>query len=993
MSRPKELSPGISIDDADALEVLFEASVDGVALISADGRLARLNAQGRRDLEAEDPATILGRDWVSLWPPEARDAAGAALQKAWRGEKAAFQGLCPSLRGAPRWWDVVLAPILKPSGAPSAVFAILREASDRAAHGQAFVTLVEGGVIAGWSAQAQTLFGWSTEEAIGLTVDRILPKRLHAASRIWSDGILATGDAEHLGQTIKTTGVRRTGEEFPVECVISALPAASGWMLLASIQDVSTTRAQTELFENTFQNAPIGQALVSLEGRFLKLNPAFCSLLECDEATLLAGGFQSITHPDDLDLDLACLKQLVAGEIADYQIDKRYIRPDGSLVWVNLSVSLVRFADGRPKFFISQVQDLTARRKAEGRYRLLAENASDVVSLQDKAGRCLFVSPSAERVFGYKPEDVLGKAPFDFLPDDAHRSYRALAESLADRPRGETVTRQLPLLRKDGGASWIEISCRHIDDEDGQPVTVVVTRDISQRLETERRYRLLADNMADILVLADLEGRVSFVAGACERILGWTPEEILTHRGRLAHPDDFERVHQAFRRVGQGEHGLRVRFRSHCKDGAWRWLESQPSLFVEENGVVGVVDAIRDVTDQVAQEAALALAREEAEAAALAKARFLANMSHEIRTPLTAVIGFTDLLLERHALQPEGRRCAEHIGSASRALLTLVNDVLDFSKIEAGQFDIRLAPAQPVRLVDEALAIFTAAAERKGIGVRLDTRLDEDLTVDIDAARVRQILLNLIGNAVKFTERGEVVVGVRRRKGRLTITVRDSGPGIASSDQRKLFQRFSQVDASPMRQHGGTGLGLAISKGLVEAMGGSISVRSRPGHGAAFTFEIAAPVSAEQPATCGAPTEDAHIDRVRILVADDNAANRELVRAILEGFGAELTVAADGREACEQASASPFDVILMDLRMPNLDGRGALRQIRASAGPNQHTPVLAFTADVLETDVADFDGAVGKPIEPGKLAAAIEACLSRSAQPVSDAPGAAGLGV
>jgi CheY-like chemotaxis protein len=274
----------------------------------------------------------------------------------------------------------------------------------------------------------------------------------------------------------------------------------------------------------------------------------------------------------------------------------------------------------------------------------------------------------------------------------------------------------------------------------------------------------------------------------------------------------------------------------------------------------------------------------------------------------------------------------------------------------------------------DALLMFSPQAEAKGLTLvfAADDNLPPTLLMDPD--RVRQILLNLIGNAVKFTEHGGIRVSASyvRRSGRLKVEVQDTGAGMTKVQQQKLFQRFSQVDASSTRRHGGTGLGLAISRGLAETMGGGIGVRSRPGHGSVFHFQIEAPI-AQAPATDAAVADlGGLLADLRVLVVDDNPVNRELARIVLESLGAEVSEAQDGLAAVELAALLPVDVILLDIRMPGLGGREALAEIRTRDGPNQDVPILAFTAD---TDVAmsrgGFDGLVRKPIVPTDLAEAI----------------------
>ena len=633
---------------------------------------------------------------------------------------------------------------------------------------------------------------------------------------------------------------------------------------LSALEAEARSRAETELFENAFNHAPIGMALVGLDGRFLRINTAFCDLVGHPEATMLGLDFQSITHPDDLDADLDLLARLTRGEIPSYQLEKRYRRADGALVWVRLSVSMVLDAAGAPKHYIAQVQDRTASRQAQ----------------------------------------------------------QALALS-------------------------------------------------------EQRFRRLADNAPDMVSESKLDGTLTYVSPASVAITGFSPKELVGRNfTTVMHPEDAKTVLAMCRTVFESRGTIApwpVEFRATHKDGSPIWLECKPTLATDPltGRFVGLNDVVRDITARKALEADLRLARAEAEAAAAVKGEFLANMSHEIRTPLTAILGFAGLLAERDQMDDIGRGHLERVMTAGRSLLSIVNDVLDFSKLEAGK--IEFAP-RPVPLVDTAhdiMLMFAPQAEAKGLALDFIAEGDLPGHVSLDPDRLRQILFNLIGNAIKFTAEG----GVRLRLAyapaleRVSVAVEDTGPGIGDADREKLFQRFAQVDGSTTRRHGGTGLGLAICHGLAEAMGGRISLETQLGLGSTFRVELPAPL-AEAPPEVGEAGEEASLDGVRVLVVDDNPVNRELARVILEHVGAEVTVAADGESAVGLVFGLPFDVILLDRRMPGMDGSETLRQIRAEPGPNDGIPVLAFSAD---TDLAGlmgpggFDDVVGKPIDAQAL--------------------------
>lgn len=364
-------------------------------------------------------------------------------------------------------------------------------------------------------------------------------------------------------------------------------------------------------------------------------------------------------------------------------------------------------------------------------------------------------------------------------------------------------------------------------------------------------------------------------------------------------------------------------------------------------------------------------AQARAQAAGEAKGEFLATMSHEIRTPMNSILGFTQTLRRRDDLPDEARRQLELIHRAGGSLLAVVNDILDYSRLDAGEVELSLAPQIPMSVARDALEIITPAAEAKGLDIALEEAGPTDLAVMLDDLRVRQILLNLLSNAVKFTAAGQVRLKVTARDQGpdvlLRFEVHDTGLGIPRELMTRLFRRFSQADSSVSRAFGGSGLGLAICKGLVEAMGGLIGVKSQPGYGSVFWFEIVAERAAESPAAAEPASPDA-LGRVRVLLVDDHAMNRDLGATVLELLGCDVALACDGAEAVEAVQADAFDVILMDIHMPVMDGVEATRRIRALDHAAGQTPIIAMSADVMPDMLercrrAGMNDTLGKPIQ------------------------------
>jgi signal transduction histidine kinase/CheY-like chemotaxis protein len=424
--------------------------------------------------------------------------------------------------------------------------------------------------------------------------------------------------------------------------------------------------------------------------------------------------------------------------------------------------------------------------------------------------------------------------------------------------------------------------------------------------------------------------------------------------------------------------------------GEVRIVRSWATAERDQTGAVSaVMYVLMDVTSQRQVESELRQARDAAEQAAVVKAEFLANMSHELRTPLTSILGFTGLASAEAEMPDNVRHYIDRVTIASKALLTLVNDVLDFSKLEAGEIRLEPRPVEMGALAREVMALFGQQATAKGLSLELDLADGIPPAVAADSDRLRQVLINLMGNAVKFTSQGSVTleIGYDCDAETLSAAVVDTGPGIEAGRRSQLFQRFSQIDGSSTRTFGGTGLGLAICKGLIEAMGGEIGVDTEAGKGSCFWFEVPAhAVDPVEAATASASVAALSLGN-RFLVVDDNRANRDLVRAILTTLGADIEEACDGHEGVKAAMELPFDVILMDMRMPGLSGEEAVAQIRRG-GPNASCPIIAFSASADPGQLEHlrrlgFDACLPKPFTLTDLIKAVETALDATA-PESD---------
>jgi len=600
-------------------------------------------------------------------------------------------------------------------------------------------------------------------------------------------------------------------------------------------------------------------------------------------------------------------------------------------------------------------RELARTRKDLTQYRDYLEMAEKLANVGhwhiDLISGAIKWSPETYAIFGCDPSSfspTLENVQVFYHSDDRGHANDRIDQAVREK---SSFSFRVRIIRIDGEIRIIQ--SHGVVERDAHDVVTGlfgVCRDITsfvrnqEKLEqSESRYRLLANKANDIITVFDLGGVFQYVSPAITKVLGYDPVELTGRNVRdIVHPDDFPHTEAAYHAYVVGKdwsQAPRIRYRARHKDGHWVWAEAYPTAILDAGGtrVTAFQDVVRDISMQKATEEALAQASLEANAAAEAKAQFLATMSHELRTPLTSIIGFSSLLCDLLDGRDDLQRHATRIHTAGQGLLALINDILDHSKLEAGQLELDLEETSVTEVVEDVVAMLELQARAKGLTLETSSLDALPPTAMIDAARVRQILLNLVGNAVKFTTRGSVTLIVRQTARRLLFIVRDTGPGISDEGQKRLFQRFSQVDG---RSSGGTGLGLSICKQLTELMNGTISVTSQLGHGAEFHVDIPLPLATMDDNAM----DTAPLPPRRILVVDDHEAVADLLVHMLRPNGHDITVANNGYEAVEACQRARFDLILMDINMPVMDGFAAARAIRSGCALNAEAPILALTA-------------------------------------------------
>ncbi len=537
------------------------------------------------------------------------------------------------------------------------------------------------------------------------------------------------------------------------------------------------------------------------------------------------------------------------------------------------------------------------------------------------------------------------------IQPDGRTAREVLREIVEVSTRDGKIRLEWLARRLDGTLFLAEVHITIIALESGRRVMQTIVEDITERKAAqaalraeEERYRSLVDRSHDAIFTFDLDGKILFASPSAERLTGYPRSELVGRSATdLIVADEHGRLEQAIVDARTGVEKVEQPWTLRHRDGSIVRIESARTAILDKNGaVIGAQSVFRDVTErqraqQMREAAAIELgrAREEALAASRAKTAFVANMSHELRTPLNGVIGMVDLLSDTH-LDARQRRYVEVARSSASLLLSVINDILDIAKIEAGKLDIDRAQLSFVDLVEEVATLMELAAEDKGLELTCET--DAGLLAPLfgDPTRIRQVLVNLISNAIKFTQTGEVavratLVAAAGSEVRVRVEVRDTGVGISPDEQKKLFHPFSQLDSSATRKHGGAGLGLAICREIVLRMGGEIGVDSIPGRGSTFWFMLRL-----ERADLAAPHVlqlDARLAGLRVLAVDDNATNREVLRAQLLAAGMRCELASSGEEALRLVAMAvetgdAFALLVIDQQMPEMDGVEVARRVR-----------------------------------------------------------------
>ncbi len=859
----------------------------------------------------------------------------------------------------------------------------------------AVITVDRAGTITSWNAGAERLYGYTAEEMIG--TPQVAPARRdrsHSDAQELMPRLMA---GEHVTERARSRR-RRDGSRIFVDLSAAPLRDESGNVIGAtSIARDVTDQHRLELdleqsearFRETFDEAPIGVALVGPNGRWLEVNRALCEIVGYSEAELLQRTFQEITHPDDLDADLAKLGQVLTGEIQTYQMEKRYFHKAGHVIWAKLSVALVRDERGTPLHFVSHIEDITRAKAAESALRegrRLLDESQSVGGVGSWTWNLENGEPawSVQQYLLHGVNPLAEAPPLDqFLelvhPEDRERVRTRIFDIV--RTREPFIDEYRVAL---GGSRVRTLSVRggylSADASVGLPPRIAGTaQDVTaeraariEREETEYRQRVLLSSLPDtMVVLYDRELRCRLVQGALMKELGADRDafegKLLSE---LVTPARLETLEPAILRAFAGESGS---LEYSAGDGRTYSVDIAPYR-TEDRSITGAFSVWRDISQRRRMDDELRASREKALEASRLKSEFVANMSHEIRTPLNGVVSMAELLLET-PLNGEQSQYAQVAMTSAEALMRVINDILDFSKIEAGKLEIVREDFSLRTAVDDVAEIVGVKAAERGLALEVCVDPEVAPVVNGDGNRVRQVLMNLLSNAVKFTSEGEVTVTVALADGpgsaeRLRIEVADTGIGIDAEKLSALFEPFSQADATTTRRYGGTGLGLCISKQLVELMDGEIGCDSEPGLGSRFWFTL----PYEPGLGLEADLLGNDLTGARVLVVDGDATDRESLKSTLASWAIHPDTAADGATALGLLRAAaeagrPFETALIAARLPDTDGLALVREIGEVPALRATRLIMVVSSHVeaAAADAAGVDAQVAKPIRPSRL--------------------------
>ncbi len=758
---------------------------------------------------------------------------------------------------------------------------------------------------------------------------------------------------------------------------------------LAAVRDITDRKHALDRVEGLLESAPDAMVVVDEQGVIVLVNAQAEKLFGYERSELLEKRVEMLV-PQDARAGHADQRSRYSADPhkrgIGTNLDLRGRRKDGTEFPAEVSVTPLITETGT--LVSSAIRDISERQRLEalaGHLAAVVESSPEAIISKTVDGTIVSWNPGAERLYGYSEAEIIGKPISTIVPPGHHDEVQSLIKRVFG---GERLDDHYAMVRrcKDGSLVDVSLAISAVRDASGRVIGAsTIARDIT---EQKRAAAALAQARADIdrffalsldlMMIANDEGHFVRVNPAFERLLGYSPQELIGKPFTdFIHPDDLEPTLQRYSEQTAGGKVNSFENQYRHTDGSYRWVLW--SATATEDGLIYATG--RDVTERRQMEEDLRASREQALEASRLKSEFVANMSHEIRTPMNGVLGMTELALQTD-LNFEQRELLETAKTSADSLLAIVNDILDFSKIEAGKLELEAAPFRLRDGLPRIIKPLAPRADLKGLELACDIRPGVPDEVAVDSVRLGQILVNLTSNAIKFTSQGEVELIVSLdacENGRATLhfTVRDTGVGIPVERHHAIFDAFAQVDTSTTRKYGGTGLGLTICTRLVELMGGRIWVESQLGQGSQFHFTINVPVIEE--AKANPPVTYVESVSLPVLIVDDNATSRRILAAMLSQDGMKPVLVSGCVDALKLLETQSFGLVLIDCHMPEVDGVSLVKQMRMSASLAA-IPMVMLTSPGKQRDAVRCRElnliSVSKPVSHSQLADATQRALT-----------------
>ncbi len=722
--------------------------------------------------------------------------------------------------------------------------------------------------------------------------------------------------------------------------------------------------------------------IAGFDGFFKVLNPAWERTLGWSREELMNKPFVEYVHPDDRNNTKEISEKMIAGEKV-IRFDNRYFCEDGSVKWLSWSAHSIpeeRIIIATCRDVTDHMQTLEELRESEEKFRTLFHNHSAAKMMIDpENGNIVEVNQATCELYGWPESEFVNMNVNDIDISPVHAVMKRLQQIL-DK---DYVNKELKHQKADGTVFDVELFSSPVRIG-GKSFLHSIVHDISEKKMHERQLRLLnraVEQSPVTLMITDTGGRIEYVNPTFTRVTGYTFEEVKGRNPRILnsghHSTQFHKV--IWETILAGEDWV-GELRNKKKDGSMYWVDATISPIVNSQGEITHFVTVReDITEKKNLVEDLILAKEKAEESDRLKSSFLANMSHEIRTPMNGIIGFLELLQQTDLDAAVREEFLQVVRSSSDRLMTTLNDIIEISKIEAGHVDLNESVFDISNMLNYFCDFFRPEAEQKGLSISVDNRLPGGLSIKADKNKLESILTNLIKNALKFTTKGFIEIGVREEEQQLIFHVSDSGSGIAADRHELIFDRFTQAEQNLARAYEGSGLGLSICKAYTDMLNGRIWLESKEGKGSTFYFLIPAKIQSAENENIrqqtGEPVPAAANDDALILIAEDDEASYYYLEVVLLRKNYRLLHAVNGADAVEFVRQNPgIQLVLMDIKMPEMDGYEATRQIRQF---NQQIPIIAQTAFAMTDDIeriqhAGFTDYVTKPIQVPDLLSIIK---------------------